>query len=81
MISPQQGQASSASIQENNTAESLDGLMFFLQGVLPGKKENIAAWFEKVLNLSKIMSCQHSWLLIISKIILLIKWITTSCFM
>ena len=55
MISPQKGQTSSASIQENNTVERLNGFMFILQDSLPGKEENIVAWFYKVLNLAKIM--------------------------
>ena len=55
MISPQKGQTSSASIQENNTVERLNGFMFIFQDSLPEKEEIIVAWFYKVLNLAKIM--------------------------
>lgn len=41
MKSPQQGESSSASIQENNTVGSPDGLRFILQDTLPQKEENI----------------------------------------
>ena len=42
VISPQQGEnSSSASIQENNAVEILDGLMFILQDGLPKKEKNI----------------------------------------
>ena len=41
VISSQQGENSSASIEEENAMESLDGLMFILQDALPEKKENI----------------------------------------
>ena len=41
VISSQQGQNFSASIEEKNTMESFDGLMFILQDALPEKEENI----------------------------------------
>ena len=53
VISSQQGQNSSASIEEKNTMESLDGLMFILQGVLPEKEENIRSSVLKSVELVK----------------------------
>ena len=41
LITSLQGKNFSASIQEKNTVESLDGLMFILQDELPEKEENI----------------------------------------
>ena len=41
LITSRQGKNFSASIQEKNTVESLDGLMFILQDELPETEENI----------------------------------------
>ena len=41
VTSSQQGENSSAPIEEENAMESLDGLMFILQDALPEKEENI----------------------------------------
>ena len=41
VVSSQQVENSSASIEDENAMESLDGLMFILQDTLPEKEENI----------------------------------------
>ena len=51
VVSSQQGENSSPSIEDENAMESLDGLMFILQDALPEKEENIRSSILKSVEL------------------------------
>ena len=53
MVSSQQGKNSSASTEDENAMESLDGLMFILQDAPPKKEENVRSSVLKSVELIK----------------------------
>ena len=61
VVSSQQGENSSASIEDENAMESLDGLMFILQDALPEKEENIRSSVLKSVELVKNNDVMRGW--------------------